>query len=147
MSTSILSRLMFAAMFSLALFNTAIPDVFAADIVIVANEGVPSNTLTQSLLKNIFMGKKTTWDNGQKIEFVILEDSDAHKTFLKKYLQKSSSQFMNHWKRQVFTGKGRLPKRFATEESLVNYVAGKDGAIGYVLSGTNTSKAKIIGID
>jgi len=78
---------------------------------------------------------------------VTLKDSQTHDDFLKTYLQKSTSQFQRYFRTLVFTGKGKVPKSFDSEESLVGYVAGTNGAIGYVSSGTNTGSVKVINVN
>jgi len=119
----------------------------AGDVVVIANKNAPAGSLTREEVKNIFLAKKTQWANGEKINFVTLKDSQTHDDFLKTYLQKSSSQFQRYFRTLVFTGKGKVPKSFDSEESLVGYVAGTDGAIGYVSSGTNTGSVKVINVN
>jgi len=124
------------------------PNVASAeDVVVIANKNVPTSSLTRDEVKNIFLAKKTQWDNGQKINFVTLKKSQAHDDFLEKYLQKSSSQFQRYFRTLVFTGKGKVPKSFDSEESLVGYVAGTDSGIGYVSSGTDTGSVKVINVN
>jgi len=119
----------------------------AADVVVIANQNVPANALTRDEVKDIFLAKKTQWDNGAKINFVTLKKSQTHNDFLKEYLQKSSSQFERYFRTLVFTGKGSLPKAFDSEEALAGYVASRDGAIGYVSSRTDKGSAKVMKIN
>ncbi len=119
----------------------------AGEVVVIANQNAPAGSVTGDDLKNIFLAKKTQWDDGRKINFVILKDSETHKDFLKKYLQKSSSQFQRYFRSLVFTGKGKAPKSFANEVDLVGYVAGTEGSTGYVSSGTGTGSAKVITVE
>jgi len=119
----------------------------AQGVIVIANPKVPVGSLTGDEVKDIFLAKKTQWDNGQKINFVTLKDCDTHRAFLKQYLQKSSSQFERYFRTLVFTGKGSIPKAFDTEEQLVGFVSSTDGAIGYVSRGTNTGSAKVLTID
>ena len=119
----------------------------AQEVVVIVNNNVPASSLTSDDIQNIFLAKKTQWDNGAKINFATLKDCPTHEAFLKKYLQKTSSQFQRYFRTLVFTGKGSVPKSFDTEESLVGYVAATDGAIGYVSSGTNTSSVKVITVN
>jgi len=119
----------------------------AADVVVIANKNVTTSSLTADEVKDIFLAKKTQWENGQKINFVTLKDCDTHRAFLKQYLQKSSSQFERYYRTLVFTGKGSLPNTFNTENQLVDFVSGTDGAIGYVSSGIDTGSAKAITVN
>ena len=120
---------------------------FAADVVIVCNKNVPEDSLSKGEVKNIFLGKKTRWRNDEKIIFVISEASEAHKTFLKEYIGKNAFQYANYWKKQVFTGKGKPPKSFGTEESLLDYVSDTEGAIGYLPSEAPGNTVKTIPIN
>jgi ABC-type phosphate transport system substrate-binding protein len=113
------------------LFLTTASSSFA-DIIIICNKSVPATTISKSELKDIFLGKKTKWDNGQKIRFILMKDSSIHNLFLKKYVKKTSSQYRNHWKQLVFTGKGRAPQKFDSVEQVLKYVAVTDGAIAYI---------------
>ena len=100
-------------------------------IYFVCNKYVPLLTLSKRDVKNIYMGKKTTWSNGQKITFAVLKKETPYGTFLHTYLMKSSQQFDCYWLNRVFSGEGFFPKTFDTDEALVAYVAKTDGAIGF----------------
>jgi len=145
MKTKVALGIIFAAIVGIAF---VFPNVASAgDVVVIANKNVPTSSLTGDEVKDIFLAKKTQWDNGQKINFVTLKDCDTHRAFLKQYLQKSSSQFERYYRTLVFTGKGSLPKTFNTENQLVDFVSGTDGAIGYVSSGIDTGSAKVITVN
>ena len=123
--------LIFTAIFFLLPIEFAVSQV-SEDVVVIVNKSVQENSLPSNTIKNIFLGKKSVWDNGQKVEFLILNSGDIHEVFLKKYVNKTVSQFSSYWIKQVFTGKGKSPKSFDSESALVKYVSTQDGAIGYV---------------
>lgn len=108
------------------------------DVVIIANPQVPDTTLSPGELEKIFLGKSTKWSDGKKIRFVNLKGGDVHETFTKEYTGKTAIQYTNYWRKRVFTGKGRMPTTFGTEEKLLDYVAQTPGAIGYVSKQTAT---------
>ncbi|MBW1940195.1 MAG: substrate-binding domain-containing protein [Deltaproteobacteria bacterium] len=114
------------------------------DVIIIGNKNVPASSLSKKDIQNIYLGRKTKWDNNQKIIFVTLKKGEVHKRFIKEYVGKTSAQYRNYWKKQVFTGKGKAPKCFDAEEKLVDYVANTEGAIGYISSGTNKDSVKTI---
>jgi ABC-type phosphate transport system substrate-binding protein len=116
----------------------------AGDVIIICNKNVSEDELSRDMVKNIFLGKKTKWSNGNKIMFVIQKKNDVHKSFLKTYVSKTTSQFRNYWKKQVFTGKGRSPKKFHSDREIIEFVTGTKGAIGYVAAGSNTDTVKLI---
>ncbi len=117
-----------------------------ADVVIIANQSVASEVLTQSALKDIFLGNTLKWDNNEKINIVVQRKSEAHDEFVKKITKKSSSQFKNYWKKMVFTGKGSAPKSFKEVSGLIEYVAKTEGAIGYISAEDGTEGVKVITI-
>jgi ABC-type phosphate transport system substrate-binding protein len=145
MKTKTTIGLIFLAIVGMAF---ALPSVtFAGEVVVIANANAPAGSLTKDDVKNIFLAKKTQWDDGQKINFVTLKSGQTHDDFLKNYLGKSTSQFQRYFRTLVFTGKGSVPKSFDSEAALVGFVEGTDGAIGYVSSGTATGSAKVLTIN
>ena len=117
----------------------------ASDVVVITNNSVSENTLSKQDLSNIYLGKKSSWGDGSKINFVVLT-GDPLSTFLQSYVGKSESQFNTFWKKQVFTGKGSPPKEFDSDQAMVEFVAQTSGAIGYVSTAADVSKVKTINI-
>ncbi len=120
------------------------PELIAGEIIIIANPDVPTNVLYKKDIKKIFLGKMGKWQNNDKIIPVVLKDESMHKLFLKEYIKRTPSQFKMVWKRAMFTGKGKPPKKFKTEKDMIEYIAKTKGAIGYVTSGTSIDKVKSI---
>ena len=117
----------------------------ASGVVVIANKSVSDTTLTKSDLSNIYLGKKSAWSDGSKINFVVLA-GNTHAAFLKDYIGRTESQFNTFWKKQIFTGKGSPPKELNSDQAMVDFVAQTAGAIGYVSAGADVSKVKIITI-
>ncbi len=63
---------------------------------------------------------------------MILKKSGTHAEFTETYTNKTVAQFTNWWKRMLFSGKGRMPKCFKTEEKLMNFITKTEGSIGYI---------------
>jgi ABC-type phosphate transport system substrate-binding protein len=119
----------------------------AEDVVIITNKSVSADSLNKEEVKNIFIGKKTRWDDNEKINFVTLPKSDeTHRVFLKKFVKRTPAQYSRHWKKQIFTGKGKKPKSFQTEKGLLEYVASTKGAIGYISTGVITDDIKVLSV-
>lgn len=116
------------------------------EVTFIGNPSLTVSKLSKKDVRNIFLGKKTTWDDNTKIVFVIQEDTPTHEAFLEKYLRKSPSQFKRYWKDKVFTGKGSLPQAFASEQNLIKFVSETKGALGYVSAGTNLNEVKTISV-
>ncbi|MFH2066124.1 MAG: substrate-binding domain-containing protein [Pseudomonadota bacterium] len=117
-----------------------------AKVLIIANNSVPQESLNKEELQNIFLGKMAKWSDNTSIYFVTSE-TDAHEDFLKMYINRSSSQFRNYWRKMVFTGKGQKPKAFKTDEELIQFVSETSGAIGYVGSDAALTNVKTITVN
>ena len=100
-------------------------------LVLIGHEGV-ADALEKDDIRQIFMGKKTRWADGTKIMFVVFADKEAYVNFLKAYVGKTYSQYRNYWKKQVFTGKGRMPQSFENSDQLIRFVSGTAGAISFI---------------
>jgi len=116
------------------------------DLYFICNKTVKTTELSQFEIKNIFLGKKTIWKDGNKITIVILKKKKPFQKFLKTIVMKNPIQFQLYWRNMVFTGKGIIPEAFRDEDKVVAYVAKTDGAIGFVSSGIDTGKVKSIHI-
>ncbi len=103
-----------------------------AEVVVIGNHGVAETEVGDSTVRGIFLGKKTKWEDGQRIAVVTLKGGPTHEAFLKAFMNKTSAQFSNFWKKAVFTGTGRPPQVFATESEVVQYVGVTEGAVGYI---------------
>ena len=132
--------LLFAACAMLASWPAA-----AADVQIIANASVGASELTAGDVKEIFIGARTAVAGGE-VTPVLASAGAAHDLFLKTYIGKSDQGLRNHFKSLVFTGKGAMPKTFATDAEVVKYVAATKGAIGYVGSGAETGGVKKIAV-
>jgi len=135
-----------AAFFSL-LFQLIVFISFAnaEDVLIIANKDVPADSLSKNEIRSIFLGEKIKWDNDSKITFVILKTED-YEGFLREYLGNTAAQYLNYWKKMVFTGKSKSPKSFKDTESLIGYIAETGGSVGYLPSSAYNDKVKIISV-
>ena len=118
--------------------------VEAAEVKIIANKNIPISTMSPEMIKSVFLGDTTSWPDGSPIEFVIQIPGPANDAFLKSFISKTPAQFSIYWRKMVFTGKGALPKSFASESELVAYVAGHAGAVGYVSGAADVSSVKVV---
>lgn len=117
----------------------------SGDIVIVCSKDVPVNSLTKDEVKSIFLGEKVKWDDSHKITFVLLM-TETHDRFLEKYLGTNPAQYLQYWKKMIFTGKAGSPKSFKEPDKLIEYIAGTEGAVGYVPSEAYNDKVKTISV-
>jgi ABC-type phosphate transport system substrate-binding protein len=96
--------------------------------VVIANKSVPETTLGAAALKDIYTGKSTYWDDGQRVVIIVLADKSGDAA-LNEASGMDASQFKTFWQRMVFSGRGQQPRRADNAASLVAQVAATKGAI------------------
>ncbi len=119
---------------------------YAGDLKIIANPGVNLTSVSVDELKRIFLITKTTFDDGSRAEPVLAKGGATHETFVRAYLGKTDSALETYYRSLVFTGKGSMPKMFASEAEVVAYVAKTKGAVGYVSAGASPSGVKVLDV-
>ena len=120
--------------------------IASAEEIAIAKADNPASDLSKKSLKKMLLGKTKKWKNGDKVVIATLTGGSVHDTFIKKYAGKTAKQFTNYWRKMVFSGKGKMPKSFESEEDLVAFVAETDGAVGYIDSATAQDGVKAIAI-
>jgi ABC-type phosphate transport system substrate-binding protein len=119
----------------------------AVCLLVVANRDVPVDTISPRLLQRVYLGKATRWDGGLQIRPVMQHDHEIHAAFVTELLERSEESFGVYWKRMVFTGKGRPPQAFVSDEELAAYLRATPGAIGYIAADADTTGLKVIAVD
>ena len=71
-----------------------------SSLIFIGNSGIPKDELTQSDITNIFLGAKKNWNNGHKIIFVSLREGEAHKKFLRTYLNMTVREYETYWRQK-----------------------------------------------
>lgn len=104
------------------------------DIIFVSGTATDAKVLSEKQIRDIFLGDKTTWDDGTKIYFAVIRKGPVHEAFLEKYIGMSGKDYARYWKRQILTGKATTIKLYLTEAQIVEYVSRVKGSIGYVSS-------------
>lgn len=125
----------------LCLYNIA-----SAESVLIVNSAVNETSLSKEDVNLIFLGKKTKWADGQKINVAVLKQGVTHESFLETYINKTPSKYSSFWKIAIVSGTGFPPKFFQNEKDLVQYVTEKQGAIGYISPGTEQGETRMIDI-
>ena len=88
----------------------------------------------------IFLGKKTLWTSGKRIQPVMLELQDAAvDQFVQDLLKQSSAQFRTYWRKRLFSGGGAPPRVLDSQDEALAYVRKYPYAIGIVRRTGDTS--------
>lgn len=117
----------------------------AAELQFVANSEVKTSEVSADDLKRVFLGTKSSLDDGSRVEPVLANSGDAHDAFLKQ-IGKTDTALRTYYKSLVFTGKGSMPKSFASDSEVAAYVAKTKGAIGYVSAGAAAPGTKKLAV-
>jgi hypothetical protein len=117
--------------------------VSANEFQVIGHSSVPAD-VSAADLKEIFLGNKTSVGGGS-VE-PVLSSGAAHEAFLKAHVGKTEQGLKTHFKSLVFTGKGSMPKSFASDAEVVKYVSTTKGAIGYVSAAADVASAKKIAV-
>lgn len=135
-------RLCFKVIFLCLLMNLyAFP--LWGKVVFIVNPSSKIVSIDKKMIRDIFFGKIMQWPGGKEIRFILLDDPQVHKDFLKYYIKKNPNQFRDYWKRMLYAGKGLLPQTLKKED-VISFVASHEGAIGYVGEEPVTKNVKIL---
>lgn len=100
---------------------------------VVVNESVLVDSLTELELRNIYMGNTGNWKGGTKIRPCYLgREDDLRDKFFSELIGISFDNFKKHWLRLVFSGYGSAPVLQKTVKREVEYIRDSPGAIGIV---------------
>jgi hypothetical protein len=122
------------------------PTAFAGDIKLIANSSVKANTISAGEFKRVFLEESNSLGDGTHVEPVLRKDGAAHEAILREYMGRSDEDLQTYYRALVFTGKGSMPKKLASDAEVVAYVAKTRGAIGYVSAKTSTEGVKTLTI-
>ena len=75
---------------ALLLFSSSVLTAQQKEFVVIVNNSVLENSINQSTLQKIFLGKKIQWDNGDAIVPFTLKEGDVHEAFLDEIVKKST---------------------------------------------------------
>lgn len=119
---------------TLILMTVGVTTVHAGDVgVILVGKEVSARELSKNELASIFLGKKTNWDDGTRINLgYLIDNSHKMEQFFEEYVGKSHRRFKKYWVKKVFAGYGIAPKLFRDVENAVDFVNRYKGGIAYV---------------
>jgi ABC-type phosphate transport system substrate-binding protein len=112
---------------------------------VIANPSVKISEASKSDLKDVFTGGSSTL-GGAHVAPVLLKGGPTSDEFLAEYIGKGDSAFRASWRSLVFSGQATMPKSFATDAEVVEYVAHTPGAVGYVSKSAPHEGVKVLAI-
>lgn len=107
------------------------PPLLETAVRLIVNRSTRTGTLTRAGVEQIYLGKHTTWPDGEQVVAVMLpEDSEVSKEFLAVFLGKTPEQYRAYWRYEVMSGSPALPRTLRTADEIIAFVAATPGAIG-----------------
>lgn len=145
MKTTIIKTLFFISCF---IFT---PSIYAIEkgVIVVSND-VDISHLSKNDLKNIFLGRKTLWSDGKRIQIGLsAEDSAKLDNFLVNNIGKNKRRFKKYWLKKVFAGYGVAPRIFTNNTKAIEFAKSHENTITYItIDGSNSIDGiKVIDID
>ncbi|WP_210247160.1 phosphate ABC transporter substrate-binding protein [Aliikangiella marina] len=131
-------KLIFAVSLMLAATN-----VFAESVVIV--NPMNDSKLDKETIAKMFLGKTKYFSNGDKVVAISPKEKGATKqAFNEVVLDKSSSQLNAYWSKIIFTGKGRPPKEYDSDDEVKQQVASNGNVIGIIDAKSVDNTVKVV---
>lgn len=134
----------------LVMFTVVSPVYAVEEGMIVVGKNVEISNISKKEIENIFLGRQTMWENGNRIKIAISSNkSETLDEFFKEYVGKTSSRFKKYWLKKVFAGYGVAPKLFKSSDKIMSFVQKEENSIAFVISDEikNLNGVKIINID
>lgn len=123
-------------------------DATAQSFKVIVNEANATETISQSELADIFLKKKTKWEDGTAIVPVDLSANSAtRKIFSRQVLNKGVGEIRTYWQQAAFSGSGTAPLERASDSDVVSFVKANPGAVGYVSASTDVTGVKTLDVN
>ncbi|TQV75649.1 phosphate ABC transporter substrate-binding protein [Aliikangiella marina] len=121
----------------------AATNVFAESVVIV--NPMNDSKLDKETIAKMFLGKTKYFSNGDKVVAISPKEKGATKqAFNEVVLDKSSSQLNAYWSKIIFTGKGRPPKEYDSDDEVKQQVASNGNVIGIIDAKSVDNTVKVV---
>lgn len=136
---TILCALLCAAGLSLA------PSALADELLLVVGANSPPISLDKNQVRNIFLGKVTSFPDGSNaIPVDQPESSPLREVFYAKVAERSAAEVKAHWAQLAFTGRGEPPHESRGSDDVKAILNATPGAIGYIEKSALDSSVKVV---
>ncbi|MDD2775838.1 MAG: phosphate ABC transporter substrate-binding protein [Gallionella sp.] len=130
--------------FTLLLAATIASADASADVVIVVSVKNPISSITAEQASKIFLGKVTTFPNGDNAIPVDQVENTIKDEFYAKVAHKNPAQLTAYWAKIIFTGDGQPPQRLENNIAVKKAIVNNPKTIGYIDSNAVDSSVKIV---
>jgi len=121
----------------------------AITFLVVVHTSNPRSEMTKEEISNLFLKKITRWEETGKLVYPVnqLKNSPARKEFSRKVHEKKIKAIKAYWQQQIFSGRKVPPVEKYSDQEILEYVARKTGAVGYVSASADISGYKVKAIE
>lgn len=99
--------------------------------VAVLNPSVPERAPSVDRVRNLFLGRSTTWSDGSPVTIVLIDDVQEDPDLIS-VVGRDHARLLRGWKRLVYSGAGAMPVLAASRSEALERVARQPGAIAIV---------------
>lgn len=132
---------------SIILF-AGVTEVNAQSFQIIVNEKNPIESISKDDLSDLFLKKKTKWDNGSDVTPVDLNARSAtREAFTQEVHGRNVGAIRSYWQQAAFSGAGTAPVERSSDADVISFVKSNPGAVGYISTGVEAAGVKIISIN
>jgi ABC-type phosphate transport system substrate-binding protein len=132
-------RFFYIVLISLFFWKTS----WCQNISIVTSSNNSSLNLSRTEIEDLFLGRKNTFPNGQKVEIIVKSESvPDHKIFTEQFLLKSMSAFKSQWARLIFTGRASPLTVVNTDEQVKKEIIENANSLGYISTSSLSAELK-----
>jgi len=119
----------------------------AGDYKVIANTSFPSDSITKSDLRKVFLLKKKNYQSTQVLVTNLKRGSAVRSSFSLEVLKKDVDKIERYYFKRALSGKSVALEPFSSEADLIERVKSVPGAIGYVGSEADVSGVKILVVE
>lgn len=113
--------------------------------VAVINANLSVTQLTTDRVRDLLLGRLSTWDSGESVVIVLCTDGN-NADAVEEISGRSVTLLQRGWKRLVFSGTGAMPLVATTRQAALDLVAKHPGAIAVLPTSEETPGCKSITI-
>ena len=133
---------------ALILLFAGATEITAQSYQIIVNNDNPVETISKKELSNIFLKKKTSWNDGSSITPVDLDTrSTTRAAFTLEIHEQSIGSIRSYWQQAAFSGSATAPLERKSDADIIAFVQSYPGAIGYVSNTADISGVKVLTVN
>ena len=114
-------------MLRVAVMLALVISALQAQVAAVHGGGV-DESLDANRVRDIFLGRVTTWSDGSPVVLVIADDAESD-ALLARLVGRDRERLLRGWKRLVYSGAGAMPLQASNQRAALELVASHPGSI------------------